>query len=79
MSGGEATGSEERLMSALRPGDFAEERLEHLRSSLQMDLGNLTGDQTQQMEDLVLEYADVFAMDSSELGTTDLHWLEPSH
>ena len=37
-----------------------------------MDLSNLSQDEVQQLEDLVIEWADVFAFDPSELGSTKL-------
>ena len=60
------------LVSAIAGGDFSGERLQQLRSSLCLESSNVSADQAQQVEDLVLEYADVFALDSSELGSTDL-------
>ena len=62
---------DEAVVSAALPGEFSAERLEQLRDSLKLD-PQLTEEQVQQMRDLVLEFADVFALDSTELGSTDL-------
>ena len=62
---------DEAVVSAVLPGEFSAERLEQLRDSLKLD-PQLTEEQVQQMRDLVLEFADVFALDSTELGSTDL-------
>ena len=58
-------------MAAVPADDFAAERLEHLKEGLRLDLA-LTAEQAQQVEHLVLNYADVFALNSSELGSTDM-------
>ena len=54
------------------PDDFSEDRLQRLKGSLKFDLSNLSQDEAQQLEDLVIEWADVFALDPSELGSTKL-------
>ena len=60
------------VVSAMVPDDFSEERLQCLKGSLKLDLSNLSRDEAQQLEDLVIEWADVFAFDPSELGSTKL-------
>ena len=44
-------------------------RLQHLKGSLKLDLSHLTPNEAQQLEDLVMESADVIAL---ELGSTKL-------
>ena len=56
----------DRLMSAVVPDD---DRLQHLKGSLKLDLSHLTPNEAQQLEDLVMESADVIAL---ELGSTKL-------
>ena len=51
---------------------FSEERLQQLRNSLQLDSFNLTKAQAQQIQDLALQYANVFALEPDELGATEL-------
>ena len=48
--------------------DFGEERLQRLKEKVKFNPSNLAD----QLNDLLVEYADVFALDSSELGMTDL-------
>ena len=43
-----------------------------LLNSLTISESNLTVDQLALLRDLVVEYSDVFALDMSELGPTDL-------
>ena len=60
------------VVAAVMPDDFTEARLQRLRESLSLDKANLTAEEKKQLETLVMEFADVFAVDSSELGSTDL-------
>ena len=60
------------VVAAVVPDDFTEARLQRLRESLSLDGANLTAEERKQLETLVMEFADVFAVDSSELGSTDL-------
>ena len=60
------------VVAAVVPDDFTEVRLQRLRESLSLDEANLTAEERKQLETLVMEFADVFAVDSSELGSTDL-------
>ena len=46
------------------------ERLERLKAELQLSQGDLTQDQFQQLEQLICDNVDVFALDDSELGCT---------
>ena len=64
-------GKEGKLVSAVTSEDFSKERLQLLKEGIRVDDSNLTPEQIPQIEDLVLEYADVYAMESSELGVTD--------
>ena len=64
-------GKEGKLVSAVTSEDFSQERLQRLKEGIRVDDSNLTPEQIHQIEDLVLEYADVYAMESSELGVTD--------
>ena len=59
---------EGKLVAAVTNGDFSEERLERLRDSLNIDANCLSKEEAQQLE----TFADVFAMDSGELGSTEL-------
>ena len=70
----EAEGESSSVVAAVMP---EEARLQRLRESLSLDEANLTAEErkqleTKQLETLVMEFADVFAVDSSELGSTDL-------
>ena len=60
------------VVSAMVSDDFSEERLRRLKGSLKLDLCNLSRNEAQQLEDLVIEWADVFAFDPSEFGSTKL-------
>ena len=64
-------GKEGKLVSAVTSEDFSQERLQGLKEGIRVDDSNLTPEQIHQIEDLVLEYADVYAMESSEFGVTD--------
>ncbi len=55
-----------------RGSDFSKERLQQLKSSLCLDTSNLSDDQAQQVMGLATEFADVFALGPSEMGSTDL-------
>ena len=71
----EASDSEGRqgVVSAVIMGDdFGEEMLQHLKEKVKFDPSNLADGEADQLNDLLVEYADVFALDSSELGMTDL-------
>ena len=46
------------------------ETLKRLKAELQLSQGDLTQDQFQQLEQLICDNADVFALDDSELGCT---------
>ena len=70
-SAGEEAGLEEGLVSAVRPDDFSKDRLESLRGQLRLD-SDLSDEEARQIEDLVLEFADVFALEATELGSTGL-------
>ena len=48
------------------------ERLERLMAELQLSPGDLTQDQFQQLQELISDSVDVFALDDSELGCTSL-------
>ena len=56
------------------PGDFTEARFQRLimRESLSLDEANLTAEKKKQLKTSVIKFADMFAVDSSELGFTDL-------
>ena len=58
-------------MSAVRPNDFSKDCLESLRGQLRLD-SDLSDEEAPQIEDLVLEFADVFALEATELGSTGL-------
>ena len=61
------------VVSAVIMGDdFGEERLQRLKEKVKFDPSNLADGEVDQLNDLLVEYADVFALDSSELGMTDL-------
>ena len=71
----EASDSEGRqgVVSAVIMGDdFGEERLQRLKQEVKFDQSNLDDGEADQLNDLLVEYADVFALDSSELEMTDL-------
>ena len=55
----------------VRPDDFSKDRLESLRGQLRLD-SDLSDEEARQIEDLVLEFADVFALEATELGSTGL-------
>ena len=70
----EASDGEERqgVVSAVTMGDdFGEERLKHLKERVKFDPSNFAEEEADQLNDLLVEYADVFTLDSSELGRTD--------
>ena len=48
------------------------EKLERLMAELQLSPGDLTQDQFQQLQELISDSVDVFALDDSELGCTSL-------
>ena len=52
--------------------DFGEERLQRLKEKVKFDPSNLADGEADQLNDLLVEYADVLALDSSELEMTDL-------
>ena len=60
---------EESHVSALQVDSM--DRVTTLMSQLELDLGHLTTEEQQQLTDLITSYADIFALDSSELGTTE--------
>ena len=71
----EASDGERRqgVVSAVIMGDdFGEERLQRLKKKVKFDPSNLADEEADQLNDLLVEYAHVFALDSSELGMTDL-------
>ena len=47
------------LVAAMTNGDFSEERLERLRGSLNIDADCLSKEEAQQLETLIIEFADV--------------------
>jgi len=53
-------------------GDSAESRAEKLLSQLNLQYDSLTLSQQQQLEEFLLSYQDIFALDSSELGATQV-------
>ena len=60
------------VVSAVTMGDdYGEERL-RLKEKVKFDPSNLAEEEADQLNDLLVEHADVFALDSSELGMTDL-------
>ena len=66
---------EEKCLLASQPSEqFLEEnsRVLKLLNALTISESNLTVDQLASLRDLVVEYSDVFALDMSELGLTDL-------
>ena len=63
---------EDVVVAAVSSEDFSQERLQRLKDGLHVDRAYLPVEQAQQIEDLVLDYADVVALDQSELGATDL-------
>lgn len=68
----EGEAEDEALISAVTTEDFSVERQQRVRASLQVDSATLSGQEAQGIEELVVEYADVVALDSAELGSTDL-------
>ena len=60
-----------RGVAAVTLDDFGEEQVQRLRMGLNLDL-DLDQEEAWQMEALILEFVDVFALDSSELGLTNL-------
>ena len=52
--------------------DFTKERMQRLKDGWQVEERSLVGEEMKSLKSLVCEYADVFALDSSELGSTDL-------
>ena len=65
------------LLSVAIP-ELAEERRRELCKALQMDKSRLTLEQRDAMVKLLLEFHDVFALNNSELGVTDVvqHTIE---
>ena len=53
------------VVSAMVPDDFSEDRLQCLKGSLKLEL-SVSRDEAQQLEDLVIEWGYVFALDPSE-------------
>jgi len=53
-------------------GDLAESRTEKLLSQSNLQYDGLTLSQQQQLEEFLLSYQDIFALDSSELGATQV-------
>ena len=47
-------------------------RISELFETLKIDESNLMADEVALLRELVIEYSDIFALDSMELGTTDL-------
>ena len=66
------TCQKEELVSAVTEDDFTQERVQRLRSSLQYGESCLSEEEKKQLEEMALDYADAFALDSSELGSTDV-------
>ena len=52
--------------------DFGEERLQRLKENVKFDPSNLAEEEAGHLNDLLVEYSDVIALDSSELGMSDL-------
>ena len=70
---GDATTSEEGSVCTLVSGDGPEsDRVQKLFSQLDLKIEHLTTDQQTQLTTLLASFQDVFALDPSELGTTDL-------
>ena len=65
-----ASEEEGKLVAAVRTDDFTKDRL-GLSSQLHLD-SDLVAEEAQPIRDLVLEFADVFALGAAELGSTDL-------
>ena len=63
---------QEGTVSTVDKDNFNESRLTSLEESLRLDSEYLTEEQVMRVSTLVKEYADVFALDSSELDSTDL-------
>ena len=49
-----------------------DEKVQQVHESVIVDETNLTPGQRKEIDELVVEYQDVFALDSRELGSTDL-------
>ena len=75
--------SEERAREQANKGDVGrvcvgtpnleeDKRMECLKEQLKFDQDHLTEAEKEQLEELITEYADVFAVSSDELGTTNL-------
>lgn len=60
------------LMHRLDDNCDSEDRATELFIQLKLNLGHLTGDESQLLRSLLASYSDVFAIDSSNLGTTEL-------
>jgi len=62
------------VLPATTPAEDVDEtvRQERLMEQLTLSQDHLSDVENQQLKDLVAEYSDVFALDSSELGTTDI-------
>ena len=84
-TGGSANGDTQPAVSRLRPPDSTPPdstlpqmengvsgRITELFSQLSNDLNNLAEEDRASLKALLISYADVFALDSSELGTTQL-------
>ena len=63
---------QEGTVSTVNKDHFNESRLTSLEESLRLDSKCLTEEQVMRVSTLMKEYADVFALDSSELGSTNL-------
>ena len=70
LQGALQTSVEQPLTPATKEPNTSQHR--RLLADLHLDRSNITEEQYCQLESLVLEYSDVFALDSSELSSTDL-------
>ena len=70
--GNESQEEQGDLVSAVMQSDFTKERMQRLKDGWQVEERSLVGEEMKSLKSLVCEYADVFALDSSELGSTDL-------
>ena len=71
-TGNESQEEQGDLVSAVMQSDFTKERMQQLKDGWQVEERSLVGEEMKCLKSLVCEYADMFALDSSELGSTDL-------
>ena len=59
-------------LQCLQESSGSDRRVVDLFSQIEMDLSHLTQEEQQSLKSLLASYTDVFALDPSELGTTQL-------